>query len=607
MKFFASLLVVCSLAFTPVAALGEDGTDVPRTRGQAERCKVIDPDNVSKDIRLKNCFRAPADSFYGRAYVDFSIRNADLDGLLRQSDNAVRKDILKTLGSLFISNTDLAHFVLVAVAKNPDGTKVSLGATKLFSVRKTGNRKFSLSSESRFGPLPVRFLADRNSTIEFNLGVIVEHQAESRVASILAKLSDFAGISLPSIPGLPLTTPQEQFVKLDQELSGLLSSQQLISTFVPLHFDERYVQAYETSFALQKFLPAGADLKLRIESAYETSIFPQEDAFSSNGAQTTGLAEAGGLKSDQFRKTPLMGQPLVNHVITGIGLNSFNDLRQVVDNKRFYDACWKLQSYLEQGPLSLTAADQLRVMWAHVSASPLLKDREVREKYCLSTKENDLKALGLGMPELEAVRLADNYYAIYEQARSEADKAQLIVDAAVSRRNDALASADNAARQTDPDLYGFAELTGMQLAGELPTEGVTFLSLATEVYGSRKGNTYAGELIRTGDTVVFQGLGQYTSINPEDDIGFESYVGQWEGNFGTGNGQIRYHDGYVFVGEISREKPHGFGIWIHPDGMIYFVRMSEGKPVGLVVREDKEGKRVGGQFNALGRFRPDEE
>jgi predicted DNA-binding protein (UPF0251 family) len=602
MKSIPAFFFALMLAALSASAVAQDGNDIVQARSQVEKCKVIDPDNESKDIRYKNCFDAPDDSFYGQAYVDFSIRNTDFNGLIEQSEKAVRKDILKTLGSLFVSSTDVAHFVLVAEARNPDGTRVSLGGSKLFSIRKTGNKKYALSSESRYGPLPVRFLADSNSTVEFDLGVIVERQVESRVASILGKLADLAGISLPSIPGLALTTPQEQFVKLDEELSALLSSQQVISTFVPLHFDPRYVQAYQTTFAFRKFLPEGAGLQLRIESSIETSIFPQADSDSARG-----MAAPGGLRSEQFKNTKLMGQPLVNHVVAGIGPDSFNDLRQLVDNRRFYDACWKLQSFLERGPLSLTAPDQLRIMWAHVSGSPLLKDREVREKYCLANKENDLRALGLGLPELEAVRLSDSHFLVFEQAQSEAEMAQSVVDAAILLRDEALAAADNAARQIDPSRYGFADLTGMQLAGEIPTEGQTFLSAATEYIGTRKGNTYAGELIRIGDTVVFQGLGQYTSVNPGDDIGFKSYIGQWEGNFGTGNGEIRSHDGYIFIGQISREKPHGFGKWIHPDGKVYYVRMSEGEPTGLVVREDRDGKRVGGQFIASGIFRPDEE
>jgi hypothetical protein len=569
------------------------------------QCEKTDPENETNDILYKGCFTPPSDQFYGRALMDFSVQNTDLNALLQTADKSTRRRILDALKSLFIENTDTARFILSAKATDGNGSLISLGHANLFSIKKVGNKNYALSAERRYAPLPVRFLALPGSQVEFTLSVFAERQANSKIAQLLGKVAKFAGVSIPTIVGTNLTSVQKDFIALDEEISSLLSSQQIISNFVPLSFDPSFAQSYESKFALERFLPEGAQLQLRIATNVENSIFPQVSQESNGGAAAgnTLVANPGGLRADQFKNTPFLGQQLTNHILNNLGLEDYVALRQAINEKDFHESCWKLDTYLQTGPLALTSSDKLRVSWAHISGNPLLKKKSVREAYCMATKEDNLRSLGLGLPELEGIPLPDAYFVILDKAQSEAEAARIVVSDAISKHNTAKSAAESAYTAIDLDKYKVQNLGFFSFSGQKLVEGEPLLGVASDLVTNRQGNKYFGEVVRIGDRIVLQGLGQYQSVTETDGVGFKTFTGRFEGDVGTGNAEILFHSGERFLGKVEREKPHGFGVWTENDGTRYYLEVIDGKRTGPAVREDNEGNRTAGEFITHKTFR----
>jgi hypothetical protein len=581
--------------------------------GPFPKCEKTDIKNETNDLLYTACFTPPDDQFYGQALVDFSIENTDLNGLLEASDKSTRKNILKTLGSLFLENTDVAHFVLWANAINVQGGSTSLGASKLFSIRKVGNKQYTLNSEKRYGPLPGRFLADPTTTqVEFTLRIVTERQVESKIARLLDKISKFAGVSIPTAIGSELTAVQRDFVALDKEISNALESKEVIGSFVPLHFEPKFAQSYESKFALKRHLPVGAGFRIRIATDFQTSIFPQVRQWSvppsgSNQDTQDLMASPGGVRADQFKNVTFLGQNLTNHVLASLGKEDYNALRQTSDEESFYRACWKLDTYVQNGPLALTSADKLRVVWAHISGNALLKKKSVRDKYCLRSKEDDLKKYLLGLPEIEEASIPDSYFIIIDRAKNEATTANETVSEAISKRDEALTYADAAYRAVELESYRVESLGFFTFAGQVLVEGKALLGLAQDLVSNRKGNKYIGEVVKVDNRIVLQGLGQYTSASPSDGIGYQTFTGRFEGDLGTGHGEMRFHSGESFLGKFSRETPHGFGIWQVGDGTRYYVNTIDGERRGPAVKETADGKRVAGDFIAPTTFRANDE
>ena len=615
MHFLVYLIIGLLTLFLPSILNAQSETNSLQNQNGPAPCEQIDPSNQTNDTRYKNCFSLPDDEFYGRARVEFALQNIDINGLLKDADKTTRKSILRTLKNLFVENTDVAHFILSATSVDQDRGSISLGHMKLFSIRKLGNKEYAVTKEDRFGPLPVRFLAGPSTQIKFELTVVAERQVTSNVAQLLNDISKFAGVSLPFVISEELTNSQKQFVDIDKKLSTILSSKQRISNPVWINFDPDNIQAYKTKFVFGKFLPETVNLNLRISSSFEQSIFPQIANDSRNDAQL------GGFRPDQFRNTPFLGQRLTNHILSNLKLQDYNALKQNTDPKTFLDACRKLDHYLSTGPLALTSTDQLRVSWAHMSENSLLKNIEVRKDYCLASKEETFRSLGLDLPELQQSRLPDGYSLILNNARTEAEKARAIVAEAIVKRDEGITASEIAlieerertgSRPARPDpawaegKYLVQPMGVWVFSGPYLAEGETVVGQAVDLLEHRKGNRYYGEVLTIDNRLILHGLGQYSSESSTDNLGFATFTGRFETNLGTGNAEIRFHSDEKYqryLGQVSREKANGYGIWTKPDGTRYYARAIDGELSGPAVKEDSIGNRIPGRFINHSTFR----
>ena len=434
---------------------------------------------------------------------------------------------------------------------------------------------------------------------------MIERKSESKIAQVLSKAASLSGIALPKLGQTGLSPEQKLFKEVDTEISQLLSFKSEFGVLAPIVFgttDLDNMQAYETSIALNKFLPEQAKPRLIVMAYPQESVFKTAPLSEVNARQN--LARPGGKLTSSILGTQLRGQTVAAHLNSALGADDCNYIRYSNSVDKYAEACQKLQIILDTNQLSLTAHDNIRVEWAIMSGNPILSKPEVRTQSCVSMLENKWATLGLGSPQVEPVRLSNDYWLIFDKAQSEKETALETVASAVAARDQARSNADAAHRGGNVG-YAITSLNSyLSYAGEALQSEKTVTGIVTEKSASRMGNLYEDQFVWVNSRALYQGFGQYTSQSADDDIGYKEYVGQFEGDYGTGHGKIVYHDGAIYTGETSREKPNGYGELSYINGKTLYAKFVDGKPSGKAVQVNSDGRRSAGEILANGRFRP---
>ncbi len=566
-------------------------------------------EQTGSETYYNECFDEPDGLFYGRAYTYFSMENTDLQGLIK--DSGRRNGFWNALKDLIISNDDTAFVVMRVSALNASDQKVSLGTVPFLRILREGRRRYSAVRIPYDGSLPPRFLADADSELTFEIGVLLEREGESRIAQLLGRAAQLTGITVPTFGQLTLTDRQAEFLDIDQKISDLISFRSEISTILPLKFRENERNAFETSTALGQFLPEDAGVRIIVAAYPQQSIFPLATVF--QASENSGLAIPGGSFATEVRTTSVGGTNIFEALVAKLGIELATTLRFGEDPDKLETACQALSFYSESSAVPLTSDDRFRLEWALMSGNQTLSNAELRNSSCIKAKEQDWARLGLGLPDLEEERLPPELELIKQKAAEERDEALEVFSQALAMRDQARTMAEQArssffaepvgnkagsaffAGQINP-IYKFS---GRRLQEDAITSG---LGVLEETFSEREGNLYEGQVTINNGQVVLQGLGQYTSIKSIDNLGFKEYVGNFESNLGTGHGRILSYDGAEYLGETSREQPHGFGIVSCPDESLVYGRFFDGLLRGKAVLIDPDKQETGVEYD--GNTRP---
>lgn len=557
------------------------------------------------------CFREPDGAFYGRAYTYFSMENADLQALIEDSDR--KRSFWNALKDLIVKNKDSVYVVMRASALNSSGQRVSLGTVPFLRIVRNGSKNYQAVRVPYDGSLPPRFLADGRSEVTFELGVIIERKGESQIAQLLDKAAQLTGIPIPAIGQVNLTDPQKQFLEIDRQISELISYKGEFTTITPLKFRQNERHAFETTAALAKFIPPDAGIRVIVAAYPQTSIFPEVSAYlSSDGSR---LAEPGGRFATEIRTTTVSGVNLFEALIAELGQERAIALRFGNNPEELITACQVLNFYAESSAVPLTSDDRFRLEWALMSGNQTMSNAQVRNSSCMTSKEAEWAKLGLGLPQIEAERLSEDFEQIKQRAAVERDAARQIYSQAIAVRDMARTQSERAIAKFFEEPVGNKDnselFTGQinpiyRFSGKQEDAGAQTLGLGKleEKFSERDGNLYEGQITISNGQVVLQGFGQYSAVTGVDTLGFKEYVGTFDSNLGTGHGRILFADGSEYLGQTSREKPHGFGVLRLPNNSVEFGEFFDGVPRGRAVKVYANGDEEGGEFDAEGKFRP---
>ncbi len=553
----------------------------------------------SEETLLHSCFPNQDAKFYARTFVYFSVEGTDLNALIEESGR--KRSFLQSLKALFIQNNDTAHFIVRSTGRDSSGQLVNVARYPLLTIRKRGNRDYHITRFAKLGSLSTRFVADRLSQVDSEIVVVLERESESRVLELLAGASRLVGVRLP-MPGEADLSPEQKILQtLDDEISKFLSFKSRFRTLTDFGFDPGDANAFQTSAVLGTFLPDKARPKLILAAYPEQSIFGSASEF--KGKSQEEMARPGGLTAAQVLEAEIDGKSISSHLLTRLSRESYSALKYGAAEAEYENACRELSNWLDNDGLALTGEDASRVQWALMSGSSVLEKESHRSLSCVSALEPRWSQLGLGLPSVAEEPLPDEHWLVLDNALSEVEQANQIVSRAVDARDAAKALSEAARKGSEPALFdgqlnSMYRYSGSAIGADQKANGVL-----TELSSSRQGNTYVGTFIVANSRIMYQGLGQYTATSEGNGVSFQSYTGQFEGDWGTGHGRIIYFDGSKYIGQTSREKPHGFGSLTGLGGSTIYARFVDGEAVGRAVSVGADGKRKPGSMVG-GRFRP---
>lgn len=102
-------------------------------------------------------------------------------------------------------------------------------------------------------------------------------------------------------------------------------------------------------------------------------------------------------------------------------------------------------------------------------------------------------------------------------------------------------------------------------------------------------SSYVGEWMEVDGVKTRQGKGVHT-------IGPEKYIGNWEKDKMSGEGEYHFSSGAVYKGQFKDNFLEGEGEYTYPDGACYSGSWKENKMHGHGVYKNKDGVKAEGEF-----------
>nr|WP_221416049.1 hypothetical protein [Sphingobium lignivorans] len=566
------------------------------------RLAQCQPQNAAADaaeIRYRNCFPDIRESSYAAAYISFNNDRMNLDAYLDGLERNQRRSFLTFLRSLFVSNTDTVLVVARIVAKpgggRPDELVGSYTLMKIFKSDRGGDH-FSVEKLTKDGFEGPIFSADSTSRVVVQISYAAEHRAESNVSGAISQLGDLlGGISyLRKISALAADKKAE-IKRLDDLITSKFNRNADFGNAVDLGLDPAGTQAFYGRLTLGKYLDSSAGGNLHVAVVPVASVLVNNAPVDPSSIQY-GDGRWDPVATRRISDRYIDGLPLSSHVRQAMG-DDYLLLSRAADQTTFNRVCDRLSEFLSDPAFGLSGTDSMAATWAFIAGNPLLKSPPVRANYCLSAFEQQgiLERHGLGLPPLSIVPDAkfDSLIAAAQLYAARADESAIAAQQEINR---ALVAETRAALIPPPEGYSSKPLGGHRYAGQTVDPVEPFHGVATETMSGREGNRYEGQLTLAGSGLIYEGLGRYVVSRPGT-AGWEyrDYTGDFQANWFSGNGVMRWPDGREFKGQFARDLPSGYGILSYPSGERYHVRMVDGLPNGPAVRE-QNGERRGGNW-----------
>jgi hypothetical protein len=570
-----------------------------------EQCRPITVAADAPEIRYRDCFPALSGEFYGAAYISFNNDGMNLDSYLQALNAQQRRSFLKHLKSLFVSNTDPVLVVARITAK--PGTKPDhlIGVYELMRLSKSDSNgsHFSVSKSTKDGLEGPIFYAQSSSKIMVEIAYISERKVDSRISGAITGLANLlGGLGFYTSAASLVSGQREEIKKYDDLITSQFNRTGPFYHTVDLSIDPLGNQALYSRIALGSILPDAPYGNLHVAAVPVSSVL-----LNNPPADPKALKYADG-RWDPSATGPITnrridGVPLAGHVRQAMGTD-YLTLSKEGDDQAFLNACATLAAVVDDPKFGFSGEDKIAATWAFIAGNPMLKRASVRSKYCLASSEQSgrLKELGMGLPPLIPVPDV-KYDPLIEAARLSAARSDERAIAAQQAINQALIAETRARLPAPPEGY-FLGAQGMhRYAGRTISPVSSFDGVAIERIDGRIGNRYEGQLSLVGVGLIYEGLGRYIVDKPGPVQDYRDYTGDFQANWFSGYGVMRWPDGREFKGQFARDLPSGYGIVSQNDGQRYYVRMVDGVPTDLAVRE-VAGEKVGGRWIS-GTFVPD--
>lgn len=547
------------------------------------------------NVDYNKCFSYDEKSQYGQVYLSFRMSDFDSAAVAKSIKKEEQKPFFKRIKSFFLPKTESGEVFLELTLLPGNGLpQTTIGVVPLASFHRSDKNGITIKRNAQtrdgfYGPV---FLANANTQVMGTLHYVYSKDQSSRIGSVLSGLSSyFSSLGLLTVKALTSAKLQAGLKPLDDVVDRQFDVVANLDLPIQLSVDTASQMAAYRRVTFNGVLAEGGDLYIGIGRLRSALINPpEEDALLEFPFKGYGLASR-----DEVLDRVIDGVKLRTHISEAMGA-SFAKLSESNDADAYLTANTALGQAIDTADLGLKPDDKLALRWALLVGNPLLKRKDIRERYLLSGSEDELARLKLALPPVDLV-LTEEQKQWRELGQNAASTAKEMLDKA----NDALrrgTDAENLATLPAPPA-GYVRAPQDSLTadysyrGQNPTTADRFYGMFTYKNGGQFVGSFVYSLVP-----IFDGYGRYTGGTAEPEL--ESYTGEFVANRFSGYGIMRWKDGREFYGQFADDQPNGYGIEYSSDGKtVYYVRYSSGKRDRAAIRKRPDAPQLEpGQFEA---------